>query len=119
MNETDKQEEKLPQAPLEIDFLESYDRPALIAELLRIVGVLGKSTLSIADVNHYGRMSADCVMKKFGSMHAALTANRNLSIAQLLKLLADLWAQTLKDHRRRPQAVDFNRYALPVTQATY
>ena len=124
MDETDKPDEKLPQAPLEIDFLENYDRPALIAELRRIADVLRQSTLSIADLDNYGRVSSECVMRKFGSLQAALVAaglvpNRGFSRADLLKILVDLWARTLEDHGRRPRTTDFDRYGLEVRSWTY
>jgi hypothetical protein len=124
MNETDKPDEELPKAPIEIDFLESYDRPALIAELRRIADVLRKSTLSIADVDNYGRVSSECVSRKFGSMQAALVAaglvpNRGFSRADLLKILVDLWARTMEDHGRRPRTTDFDRYGLEVRPWNY
>jgi hypothetical protein len=116
MNKTDR-------PPIEIDFLESYDRPALIAELRRIAHVLGKSTLSLADIGNFGRMSSDCVMKKFGSLRAAhvaagLTPNRSFSDRELLQMLVNLWARTREDHQRRPRATDFARYELPVSAST-
>jgi hypothetical protein len=121
MNKTKTPDGKLP--PIEIDFLDSYDRPSLVAELRRIAEVLGKSTLSLADVGNFGRMSTDCVMKKFGSLGAALTAagltpNRRFSDRELLKMLVDLWPRTMEDHKRRPRATDFARYGLPVSAST-
>jgi hypothetical protein len=121
VNETDRPEGRLP--PIEIDFLESYDRTALIAEMRRIADVLGKSTLSLADIGSFGRMSTDCVMKKFGSLRAAhiaagLTPNRSFSNRELLKMLAELWSRTMEDHDRRPRATDFARYELPVSAST-
>jgi hypothetical protein len=110
--------------PIEIDFLESYDRPALIAELLRIADVLRKSTLSMADVDNYGRVSSECIARKFGSMKAALLAAglvpaRGPSRAELLKILVDLWARTMEDHGRRPLTTDFERYGLKVRPWTF
>ena len=112
------------QTPLEIDFLEAYDRPALIAELRRIADVLGKSTLSMADVDNYGRVSFECVARKFGSMKAAQVAaglipTRGLSRAELLKILVDLWVRTMEDHGRRPRTTDFDRYGLEVRPWTF
>ena len=118
MKKTNKTEAVLLRAPLEIDFLDSYDRPALMAELRRIAKLLGKSALSLADVRNFGRVSADCVMKKFGSLGAALIAagltptRRSFSNRELLQMLVDLWPRTMEDHKRRPRATDFARYGL-------
>ena len=124
MKQTHKPNQGLTRAPLEIDFLESYDRPALLAELRRIAKLLGKSALSLADVRNFGRVSADCVMKKFGSLGAALIAagltptRRSFSNRELLQMLVDLWPRTMEDHKRRPRATDFARYGLPVSAST-
>jgi hypothetical protein len=124
MNETDKPDGGLPLAPIEIDFLESYDRPALIAELRRIADVLRQNTLSIADLDNYGRVSSECVMRKFGSLKAGLVAaglvaNRGFSRAELLKILVELWGRTMEDHGRRPRTTDFDRYGLEVKSWTF
>jgi hypothetical protein len=41
--------------PLNIDFVESFDKDAITRELRRIAQVLGKSTLSKDDVKVHGR----------------------------------------------------------------
>lgn len=108
---------------LEPDFLESYDHSALAAELRRIAALLGKSTLTMADINAHGRVGAECVIKKFGTLNVALlaanlTPTRNLSNAELLKLLLGLWERTLDDYGRSPRTYDCADYKLPVTAST-
>jgi hypothetical protein len=108
---------------LEPDFLESYDQPALAAELRRIATLLGKSTLTMTDINTHGRVTAECVIKKFGTLNAALLAaklipTRNLPSAELLKLLLNLWEHTASDYGRSPRTYDCAHYGLPVTAAT-
>ena len=108
---------------IEPDFLESYDHTALAAELRRIATLLGKSTLTMIDINAHGRVGAECVIKKFGTLNAALLAanlipTRNLSNAELLKLLLGLWERTLSDYGRSPRTYDCADYGLLVTSST-
>lgn len=111
---------KAPAKAVEPDFLESYDLPSLAAELRRIAKLLGKYTLSMHDINTHGRVTADCVIQKFGSLNTALLAanlipSRNLSKFDLLKMLLSLWERTLEDYGRSPRTSDCKDYGLPVT----
>jgi hypothetical protein len=56
----------------EIDFIESYDREAIIRELQRLAEILGKTTLSKRDINSQGRLSSATVIRRFGSLRRAL-----------------------------------------------
>lgn len=58
--------------PLEVDFVASFDRDALIQELRRIASVLGKATLSRREIDSHGRISSGVVIKRFGSLRKAL-----------------------------------------------
>ena len=57
---------------LNIDFVESYAREAILQELQRLAKSLGKSSLSRRDIDDHGRLSSGVVIKKFGSLRKAL-----------------------------------------------
>jgi HNH endonuclease len=110
--------------PYELDFLQSYDRDTVAAELRRIAEVLGKASLTSTDIHKYGRVSPCVVVRRFGSMTAALGAaglrpSQHWTNEELLKMLADLWAKTLADLGRSPQMEDLRAYGVPVTWAVY
>jgi hypothetical protein len=110
--------------PLELDFLEKYDRPSLLKELLRIARRLKKTTLTGADIDHHGRVSSTCVIAKFGSVNNALMAaglrpSKRLSNEDLLRLLLALWERTREDSCRGPRASDCIEYGLPVKPSTF
>lgn len=111
--------------PHEIDFLEAYDLQSLAAELRRIAESLGKRTITMAEIDSCGRVTAATIIHKFGSMRSALlaaglipTRGRKWTNGELVKLLADLWTLTLKDRGRRPRMSDFSKYKIPVTAWT-
>ena len=93
----------------EIDFVESYDREAIIRELQRLAGVLGKVTLSKRDIDSHGRLSSSVVMRRFGSLRRALqesgiTPARFMKATdeELFSILIELWTQTLEKFGRSP-----------------
>jgi hypothetical protein len=78
----------------------------------------------MTDINSHGRVNAECVVKKFGTLNAALLAanlvpTRNLTSAELLQLILDLWERTLSDYGRSPRTYDCAHYGLPVAAATF
>ena len=113
-----------PLMPHEIDFLESYDCASIANELRRIARLLGKRSLSTTEINRHGRVSADRVYRKFGSLNGALLAaglkpSRNRPDSELLKILSDLWVRTERDHGRSPVMADLKAYGIDVPWWTY
>jgi hypothetical protein len=84
--------------PFNIDFVESFDKNAIIDELRRIADLLGKSTLSRKDIDTHGCLSSSVVLKRFGSLRkalqeASLTPFRfsKATDAELCSILIELW----------------------------
>lgn len=105
----------------EIDFLESYDRDSIAAELRRVAGLLGKRSLTAREIDDHARVSGSTVIGKFGSMCNALLASglvppadRKWSNAALVKILKEVWTRTLREHGRRPYMTDLQKYGIPV-----
>ena len=109
-----------------LDFLESYDNQAILAELRRIASVTGKDSVTKADIHALGRLSYELVNKRFGTLRKALeeaqlTPHRymNATDTELIHMLIDLWEQTLEKEGRTPQRKDLKRFAFPVSGDTY
>ncbi len=110
----------------EIDFVESYDREAIIRELQRLAGILGKATLSKRDIDSHGRLSSSVVMKRFGSLRTALQES-GLTPARFMKatdeelfsILIELWTQTLEKFGRSPYRRELRAFGFPVSSDTY
>jgi transposase len=109
----------------QLDFLESYDESAILAELRRIATYTGRRTVTKADIEKYGRMSYAVVNKRFHSLRQALQqagldphrfmkANEN----ELLEILVELWTKTLEKEGRRPYRTDLAKYGFPVSSDT-
>jgi hypothetical protein len=112
--------------PLNIDFVESFDRDAIIKELRRVAKVLGKSTLSKRDVNVYGRLSYEVVLRRFGSLRTALqeaglTPGRfnKATDEELCSILIELWTQTLEKHGRSPFRTELAAFGYPISHDTF
>lgn len=112
-------------AELKLDFLESYDEAAIVAELRRIASITGKDTVTRADIETVGRMSYSVVNKRFGSLRKALEAARlqprrymKATDAELLNAVVELWEQTLEQDGRRPYRADLKRYGFTVSSDT-
>jgi len=112
--------------PFEIDFLDSYDRESVIAELQRIAKLLGKKTLTRRDIDSHGRVSSALVIKRFGSLREALQAS-NLRPARFMKatndelcsMLIELWTQTLEKFGRSPYRTELKAFGFAVSGDTY
>jgi len=110
----------------EIDFVESYDRGAIIRELQRLAAILGKATLSKRDIDSHGRLSSSVVMKRFGSLRTALQES-GLTPARFMKatdeelfsILIELWTQTLEKFGRSPYRRELRAFGFPVSSDTY
>ena len=104
----------------ELDFLVSYDKDSIAAELRRVAKKLRKRTLTHKDINGHARVCSNTVKRRFGSMQLAHEAaglvppKGRLSDAEILTLLADLWKITHKKWERSPTVQDLKKYRVPV-----
>jgi hypothetical protein len=112
--------------PLEIDFIESYDRAAIIQELRRIASALRKDTLSKREIDSHGRISSAVVTRRFGSLRSALqeaglTPGRFTkgTDEELYSILIELWTLTLEKFGRSPYRTELRTFGFPVSGATY
>ncbi len=112
--------------PLEIDFVESFDKNAIIDELRRIADLLGKSTLSRKDIDTHGRLSSSVVLKKFGSLRKALQEASLMPFrfskatdAELCSILIELWTQTLEKYGRSPYRTELRTFRYPISGDTF
>lgn len=105
----------------QMDFLLSYDKDSIIAELQRVAKKLRKKTLTHDEINRHGRLCGATVSRKWGSMQLALeaaglkAARPRLSKSEIMKALADLWAITLKESGRSPSGIDARKHCFPVS----
>ncbi len=108
----------------ELDFMVSYNREHVAAELARVAEKLGKRTLTWADINENARVTAISVKKKFGSMQMAHRAaglvppRDRLSNEEILGLLDDLWKVTHREKARSPSVADLKVSGLPIGLST-
>ena len=106
----------------EVDFLMSYDRESLVAELQRVAKKLGKVTLTWNDIDNHARTDARTMWRKFGSMQMAHMAaglvppRHRLSDDEMLGMLADLWKITYRETGRSPSLRDLDSSGLPVSR---
>ncbi len=109
----------------EIDFLVTYDKESIAAELRRISKATGKRTLTKEDINEHGRLCAKTVMDKFGTLRNAHKAAKlvpgvfmRATDQELLKMVVDLWTITNKKFGRSPLTEECRKYGLPVSAQT-
>jgi len=110
---------------LKIDFMSSFDRESITAELLRIASFTGKKGVTLRDIERYGRLSSSTVKNRFGSIRSAneqagLEASyvHHWTDEELLSALNDLWIRTEADSGRSPLVADVKRYGLPFHACT-
>ena len=110
-----------------LDRLAEYSEKALLAELRRTAKQLGKSQLTIRDIDAYARCSYATLKQRFGGLTNALNAagldggsfNRNVSDEDLLDELERIWERTLTRDGRRPYKRDLDRYNGKFSQGPY
>jgi len=108
-----------------LDFLESYDRESIAAELRRIAALRNKNSVSRRDIDRYGRLNSRTVMLKFGSLRlaneaAGLVPGRftKATDEEFLQILDQLWAITGRLHGRSPRCHEVRQYGFPVSART-
>ena len=63
---------RLPKKPFKLDFLESYDDEALIAEIRRVAELVATAKLTRVEFEKHARIGATILRRRFGSWKAAL-----------------------------------------------
>jgi hypothetical protein len=110
-----------------LDRLSDYSNESLLDELRRIARVLGRTELTMDDVENHGRCCYEILKKRFGGLHAALKAaglaakdiNRNVPKEELLRELARIWDLVLTHEGRRPYHSDLTKYHARFSQGPY
>jgi len=112
--------------PFNIDFVESFDKEAVILELRRIAQELGKSTLSKNDVKIHGRLSYEVVWRRFGSLRTALQEAglapgrfNKTTDEELCSILIELWTQTLEKYGRSPYKAELAVFGYRISPDTF
>jgi hypothetical protein len=112
--------------PLNVDFVESFDKETIIAELRRIADLLDKSTLSRKDIDTHGRLSSSVVLKRFGSLRkalqeAGLTPSRfnKATDEELCLILIELWTRTLEKYGRGPYKMELGAFGYRISPDTF
>src|SRR3990167_8915602 len=112
--------------PFRIDFLDSYGRDEIIAELRRIAQEIGKQTLSRKDIDRHGRMSSGLVIQRFGSLRKAHQEAKLIparfmkaTTVELCAMLIDLLTITLVKFGRSPFRTELKTFGFPVSGDTY
>jgi hypothetical protein len=112
-------------ARLEIDFLTEYDDESLLAELRRVAGATGSSTVTKADLKRLGRISHSALVRRVGSLRralqlAGLKSDRFMKATddELIAIIISLWQQVLEKDGRTPRKQDLKEYGFPVSDDT-
>ncbi len=109
------------------DRLSDYSDDAILADLRRLSQQLGKTEVSIDDVDALGRCSYALIKKRFGGIRVALKAagidakafKRNPTQDELLSDLSLVWERCLAEKGRRPFRSDLRTYGANYSGNTY
>ena len=110
-----------------LDRLADYSDDALLAELRRLADYLGRSRITIRDIDDHGRCSYALLKQRFGGLTNALKAaglsaslfHRDVSDDDLLDELERIWEEALSRDGRRPYKQDLARYGSRYSQGPY
>jgi hypothetical protein len=101
--------------------MESFDRDSIVAELRRVATKLGKPTLSKREINRHARVSANTVLRRFGSVKLAYEAaglippKPRLTNEEILAMLVVLWRITWRESGRSPSLRELKTCGFPVS----
>lgn len=110
-----------------LDRLADYSDDALIAELRRLADYLGRSRITIRDIDVHARCSYALLKCRFGGLTGALAAaglgaspiHRNVADDELLDELERIWGEALSRDGRRPYVRDLARYGSHYSRGPY
>lgn len=107
----------------EQDFLITYNKEEIAAELIRISRITGNKYVARKDIETYGRVHYDTIRRKFGGLIKALIFAKLISESdkrkkygrvakeELFKEIGRIWEFTLSKFGRRPAIKDFKKYS--------
>src|SRR5438128_2377210 len=110
-----------------LDRLADYSDESLLNELRRIAIAVGRTSLTIKDIDEHGRCSYAILKRRFGGLHRAMEAaglgpedfHRNVSDDDLLGEFARIWDLVLTHEGRRPHKRDLLKYECRFSQGPY
>jgi len=110
-----------------IERLSEYSDKALLDELRRIARDVGRTSLTIRDIEKHSRCSYGLLKQRFGGLRRALQFadlgpsdfHRNVSDDELLGELGRIWDLVLKEGRRRPRKEDLARFKSKFSYGPY
>ena len=110
-----------------LDRLADYSNDSLLKEIRRVAGIVGRQSLTLADIEKHARFSYALLKQRFGGLSAALKAaglserefHRNVSDEDLLRELARIWDLVLTHEGRRPYKGDLVKYKSRFSQGPY
>jgi hypothetical protein len=111
-----------------LDRLSDYSDESLLRELRRVSGALGRTSLTMGDIESHGRCSYALLKRRFGGLRAALDKaglggrgafHRNVSDEQLMAELARIWDLVLTHEGRRPYKKDLAKYGARFSEGPY
>lgn len=110
-----------------LDRLSDYSDASLLKELRRLANALGRTSLTIRDIEEHGRCSYALLKQRLGGLSGALKAaalsptdfHRNVTDDELLRELARIWDLVLTHEGRRPYKDDLVKYKSRFSQGPY
>jgi hypothetical protein len=110
-----------------LDRLSDYSNASLLKELRRIANAVGRTSLTLEDIEQHCRCSYALLKQRFGGLRGALKAaglgtsdfHRNVSDDELLRELARIWDLVLTHEGRRPYKDDLVKYKSKFSQGPY
>lgn len=110
-----------------LDRLSDYSDQSLLTELRRIANAVGRTSLTVRDIEDHGRCSYALLKQRFGGLRAAMKAaglgtvefHRNVDDEELLKELARIWDLVLTGEGRRPYKGDLSKHGSRFSYGPY
>jgi hypothetical protein len=92
-----------------------------------VAGIVGRRSLTLADIENHARFSYALLKQRFGGLNAVLKSatlseknfHRNVSDEDLLRELARIWDLALTHEGRRPYKDDLVKYKSRFSQGPY
>jgi hypothetical protein len=110
-----------------LDRLTDYSDESFLNELRRIANIVGRTSLTVEDVEQHGRCSYALLKQRFGGLTRAQKAaglasrsfHRNVCDDELLTELARIWDLVLRHEGRRLYKDDLAKYKSKYSQGPY
>lgn len=110
-----------------LDRLSDYSDESLLRELRRVSAAVGRTSLTLGDIQNHARCSYEVLKQRFGGLRRALKAagletndfHRNLTDDELLEELARIWDLVLTHEGRRPYKRDLGKFNAKFSEGPY